>query len=251
MTNPRGIMVAGTDTGVGKTIVTAGLARVLADDGLDVGVMKPVETGWPADQGPWPADAALLREAARVDDPPSLAVPWAFEPPVAPFVAGRYAEQPNLLETISSAFGKIAERHAFTLVEGAGGLSVGLQGAGEQLLDYADLALELDLPLLIVGRAHLGTLNHCYLTEHYARSRGCRILGFVLNGLDPGLDDPSARGNPALIEERSALPVWGVLPQLDAEPTVESAAALIREHFDLGAFRRALSLPSASSGDGP
>ena len=122
MARPRGILVTGTDTGVGKTVVAAGLARALVDRGLDVGVMKPAETGWPGADGPWPADAALLRDAARVLDGPDLVVPWVFEPPVAPFVAAREAGQLHLYGVIQDRFGKIAERHAFIVVEGAGGL---------------------------------------------------------------------------------------------------------------------------------
>ncbi len=251
MASRRGILITGTDTGVGKTTVAVGLARVLADEGWDLGVMKAVETGWPRDRGAWPADAALLREAARSPDPPEWVVPWIFEEPLAPFVAARREGLSSLREKIVSAFANIAEHHSFTLVEGAGGLSVGIQGEGPHLLDYADLALDLDLPLLIVGRAHLGTLNHCFLTEHYARTRGCRVLGFVLNGLDPSRGDPSVRENPALIAERSGVPVWGVLPQVEPAPTVETAAALIRDHFDLGAFCRAVDLPGPTSGDGP
>jgi dethiobiotin synthetase len=121
---------------------------------------------------------------------------------------------------------------------------VGIEAGDRALLDYADLSLALELPLLIVGRAHLGTLNHCFLTEHYARTRGCRCLGFVLNGFDAALDDPSAADNPRLVAERSGLPVWGVLPQLGEAPTVERAAELLREHLDLEGLCRALELPS-------
>lgn len=241
----RGVLITGTDTGVGKTVVAAGLARALVEDGIDVGVMKPAETGWPAERGPWPTDAAFLREAAGVDDPADWVVPWVFDPPVAPVVAARQAGEMDLFERIEAQFARIAEHHAITLVEGAGGLSVPLDGQGRDRRDYADLAQRLQLPLLVVARAHLGTLNHSFLTVHYARARGLRVLGLILNGFDAALDDPSAASNPRLVEEMCEAPVWGVLPRLEADPTVGACADLVRRHLDLDAVRRALGLPDA------
>jgi len=248
----RGLLITGTDTGVGKTVVAAGLARALRERGHDVGVMKPAETGWAPGRGPWPTDADRLREAAGVDDPPDLVVPWIFEPPVAPIVAARAAGEADLLSRIVRRYRRLAARHTVLLVEGAGGLGVPIDDGDDGPRDYADLALALGLPLVIVARAHLGTVNHTFLTVRYARDRGLEVLGIVVNGLDRTRADPSAASNPGLVQERCGVPVWGPVPRLEASPTVEACADLVRDHVDLSALSRALDLaPTSREGARP
>jgi dethiobiotin synthetase len=236
----RGLLITGTDTGVGKTFVAAGIARALRDDGIDLGVMKPAETDHA--EGPWPADALTLATAARVTDPADIVVPYVFEPPVAPLVAARRANRTIEVERIVEAFERIAARHETVIVEGAGGLAVPLAEFGEndRLFDYADLARRLDLPLLIVARAHLGTLNHTALTLEYARQRGVPVVGVVVNGLDHALEDASAPDNPALIEEMGGVPVFGVIERLEGIVDVERMAAAVRASVDLDRLRNLL-----------
>jgi dethiobiotin synthetase len=236
----RGLLITGTDTGVGKTFVGSGLARALCDGGIDVGVMKPAETGHTG--GPWPADAHALVTAARSTDPPDLVVPYAFEPPVAPLVAARQAGRTIEVERIVDACERISARHECVLVEGAGGLAVPLGefGEGDRLFDYADLALRLELPLLVVARAHLGTLNHTFLTLEYARRRGVPLVGVVLNGLDRTLEDPSAPENPSLVEEMGNVPVLGVIERLEGIVDVERMGATVREALDVDHLKNLL-----------
>lgn len=212
---PRGLLVTGTDTGVGKTFVAAGLVRLLRARGIDCGVMKPAETGHDARiAGPWPADARTLAMAAGTLDPLEVVCPYVFAPPVAPLVAARRAGRPIVIERIVDCFERLGARHDFVLVEGAGGLSVPLGEFGENdhLFDYADLAKLLGIPLLVVARAHLGTLNHSFLTVHYARARGVHTVAIVLNGLDPTIEDASVQDNAIIAEEMTGIPVIGTLP---------------------------------------
>lgn len=239
--NP-GLLITGTDTGVGKTFVAAGLARTLRSADIDIGVMKPAETGHDAAGGPWPADAQTLAVAAKSGDPADIVVPYVFAPPVAPLVAARAAGRVIAVERIADAFERILAKHDFVLVEGAGGLAVPLAefGVGDRPFDYADLALMLDLPLLVVARAHLGTLNHTALTLQYARQRGVAVAGVVVNGLDPSLDDPSVPENPSLIEEMEAVPVLGVIERLDGVVDVDRMARAVGDALDLDALRARL-----------
>ena len=236
----RGLLVTGTDTGVGKTFVAAGIARVLSDDGVDVGVMKPAEPDHA--EGRWPSDAQTLAIAARSGDPADMVVPYVFAPPVAPLVAARMANRAIEIERIFDAFERIAARHETVLVEGAGGLAVPIAEFGEcdRLFDYADLAKRLDLALLVVSRAHLGTLNHTALTIEYARQRGVPVTGGVVNGLDRSIEDPSAPDNPALIEEMGGVPVFGVIERLEGIVDVDRMAAAVRESVDLDQLRTLL-----------
>jgi dethiobiotin synthetase len=194
----RGYFVTATDTGVGKTFVTAGLAAALRARGRDVAVFKPVQSGaLVADPS---GDAALLGADCV----------YAFRAPLAPLVAARAEGRQIELEPILERAQKLEQEHEILLVEGAGGLLVPLSDD----LDVAGLAAALDLPLLVVARAGLGTVNHTLLTIEAARARGLEIAGVVLNGDS----DESTRDNPALIETRSGVSVLARIPRL-ADPS--------------------------------
>jgi dethiobiotin synthetase len=170
----RGLFVTGTDTGVGKTVVGCFLAEALRGRGVDVGVMKPIETGV-GPQGP--LDAIALRESAEVDDPLDLVCPQRFELPAAPSVAAAREGREVDRDSIRRAFLALRERHAFLLVEGAGGLLVPIT------TDYAmvDLIGELGLPVLVVARGSLGTVNHTLLTLEAIERRGLPLAGVVVS----------------------------------------------------------------------
>jgi dethiobiotin synthetase len=234
MPDSRGLFVTGTDTGVGKTFVACGLAAALSRSGADVGVMKPVASGCrrapgAGRRGLASGDAEALSRASGAGDPPALVTPFAFEPPISPDQAARLARRPIALDRVEAAFRALAGRHDVMLVEGVGGLLVPL-GPGATV---AEMALRLGLPLLVVARDGLGTLNHTLLTLDTARRRGLRVSAVVLNRADrrrPGLPE---RLNPATLRREAGVPVLGPLPR-GAGPA--SFRALIRA-LD-GALRR-------------
>lgn len=170
----RGLFVTGTDTGVGKTVVACALAAALRARGLDVGAMKPIETG--VGRG-GPLDALALRAAAGADDPLDDVCPQRFALPAAPTVAaereGRWVD----LRAVDRAFRRLAARHALLVVEGAGGL-LAPAAAGATM---ADLAARLGLPLLLVTRAAIGTINQTRLALEAAARRGLRVAGVVVS----------------------------------------------------------------------
>jgi len=172
-----GLFITGTDTGVGKTVVSCALARGLRAAGVDVGVMKPVETGVPSSG---PEDARALIRAADVSDDVDLVCPIQYAMPAAPEAAaaaeGSEAEVSSS-ERISRAFTTLSDRHAFMLVEGAGGILVPF----DEQTTMATVARQLGLPVLIVARASLGTINHTLLTLEACKKRGLDVLGVVLS----------------------------------------------------------------------
>jgi dethiobiotin synthetase len=174
----RGVFVTGTDTGVGKTLLSAGLAALFKEKGFDVGVMKPVESGCRRENGRLiPSDAIFLKEMAGSQDELEIINPYALEHGLAPALAAEMEGVEIRLEVIKRAYDLIASRHDMVIIEGAGGLLVPLRG------DYfiADLTKEWELPLLIVTEARLGIINHSLLTIHYAQQRGIPLLGIVIN----------------------------------------------------------------------
>jgi dethiobiotin synthetase len=221
----QGLFITGTDTEVGKTFVTASLAAVLRQS-IDVGVFKPMMSGI-AREHPQ-SDAQLLKKAAQVHDALSEINPYQFDEPLAPFVASKRAGKNISLSELLLAWSKIKNKHDFYLVEGAGGLAVPL---GEDYL-VGDLAKALQLPLVIVARPGLGTVNHTLLTVYYAQQLGLRIAGIVINGLKPAEASVAEQTNPALIESYSGIPVLGVLPWLGENPAIKDMVRQTEQHLD-------------------
>lgn len=205
-----GVFVTGTDTEVGKTLVTAALACRLKQGGAKVGVMKPVETGSGAGSLTL-SDGERLKAGAGSDDPLDLISPYRFPAPLAPLAAARQAGVTINPERIRASFETLAARYEVLLVEGVGGVMVPL---AEQfnVLDLIDL---LGLPVLIVGRATLGGVNHALLTVEALRRRDIAIVGFVLN--QPSTPDAlshaqQSQATVSLVKELSNVPVVGPLP---------------------------------------
>jgi dethiobiotin synthetase len=192
--NARGYFVTATDTAVGKTVVTAGLATAFRARGRDVAIFKPVQSGALADDPT--GDAALLGADCV----------YSFAAPLAPLVAARAEGKTIELEPILARAQKLASEHEILLIEGAGGLLVPLAPG----LDIAGLAVALGLPLIVVARAGLGTVNHTLLTIEAARARGLAVAGVVLNGES----DMSTANNATLIEAGSGAPVLARIPRL-------------------------------------
>jgi dethiobiotin synthetase len=171
------VLVTGTDTGVGKTIVTAAIAAATTAAAHRVAVLKPAQTGDDDDAG----------TVSRLAAPATVTTLARYPNPLAPLAAARTAGLPPLsLDRVAQATAELAERHDLVLVEGAGGLLVpmGLQPATgrapEQPWTVADLAVALGAPAVVVVRAGLGTLNHTALTIEALRRRGvpaCVVIG--------------------------------------------------------------------------
>lgn len=220
---PRGVFVTGTDTAVGKTLVSAALARYLRSRQMKVAVMKPVETGVP-DPGVTGPDAALLRWAADCTAEPVEVAPYRFRAPLAPSLAAEdEGVRINLSHIVETANG-LSARHDFTIVEGAGGLMVPLAGG----LLVADLVLQLGFPLLVVCRPGLGTINHTLLTVHAARTMGIPLAGFIINGM-PAQPDAAEATAPHTLASVASADLLGVLPRAEGsdEQKVEALAEAI------------------------
>lgn len=177
---PRGVFITGTDTSVGKTIVTAAVATALAAHGVNVGIMKPIATGGEAPHR-HPSDPDWLMSVTGVQDSPALVTPYRFKLPASPLVAAAHEHVSVDLARVMQAFHSIAARHDCVLVEGIGGVLVPI--TKDRFV--ADLIKQLRLPALVIARAGLGSINHTLLTLECLRTRGVPILGLVFNDPAP------------------------------------------------------------------
>lgn len=205
----RGIFVTGTDTGVGKSLVSAALALFLVRKGIRVGVMKPVESGVP-DPERLGADGELLRWASGCEAPEALISPCRLRQPLAPSLAAQLAGTPINIDGLVSAAKQLLDRYEFVIIEGAGGLMVPLRDS----FLIGDLACRIGLPLLTVCRPDLGTLNHTLLTLHAARCWGLRPTGLVINGM-PAAAGLAEQHAPSMLGALGAVDVWQVLPRIE------------------------------------
>jgi dethiobiotin synthetase len=200
----RGLFVTATDTGVGKTEVACALVADARARGVDAVGMKPAQSGAAAGE---PSDAERLAEAADGVEPLSAICPYSLAAPLAPAVAAR-------LEGVEISFARIvdgaralAARHDALVVEGAGGLLVPLT----ERESFADLAVALALPVVVVARAGLGTVNHVALTVEALRRRGLAIAAVVLNRT-VATDDPSVPTNAGEIARLTGVAPAALLP---------------------------------------
>jgi len=189
------LFITGTDTGVGKTVVTACLARALRSLGADCVAMKPFASGceW-RDDTLFPEDAAFFEEVGGFDLPPDLICPIRLELPLAPLVAAELSriETTDWPLRAKAAFEELTRRHEWVLVEGVGGWFVPLyRRADNSIATCADLARDWELPVLVVARRTLGTINHTALTCHAVRE-WADLEGVVFCDAAPVADDDLA-----------------------------------------------------------
>lgn len=220
-----GFFVTGTDTDVGKTTIAAGLLRAARLAGLSTAAVKPLASGCEAGaDGLRNSDAlALLAECSL---PLSYAEvnPFAFAPAIAPHLAAREAGVQLKVEALAAAVQAVLAQQAdFTLVEGAGGWRVPLDGQAT----LAELPVALDLPVILVVGVRLGCINHALLTAEAIARDGLRLAGWVANVLDPQtsrLDD-----NLRTLTERLVAPCLGRVPRLQ-----QADAAAVARHLNIG-----------------
>ncbi|WP_169988158.1 dethiobiotin synthase [Microbispora sp. H10836] len=236
------LIVTGTDTGVGKTVVTAALAVLAGERGATVAVVKPAQTGVAAGE---PGD---LDEVIRLSGVTTTFEMTRYPDPLSPAAAARARGLPTVSLTSAAArIEELAESHRLVLVEGAGGLLVRYDEEGGTL---ADLARRLHAPVLVVARAALGTLNHTALTLEAMAGRGLDLAGVVIGSwpADPGLAE---RSNVADLEILAARPLSGAMPEgagaLGREAFARAARAglapALGGMFDPARFRSTLKLP--------
>jgi dethiobiotin synthetase len=199
---PHGFFVTGTDTGVGKTLISCALLRALARRGLRAVGMKPVAAGATMQDGRLVnEDVTALKAAGNVEVPDELVNPYCFAPPIAPHLAAAEAGVAIDLRRLENACTRLATLADCVVVEGAGGFRVPL---GPDV-DTADLASRLRLPVILVVGMRLGCINHALLTAAAVESAGLSLAGWVANHIDP--DMLHATGNVKTLQDRLSAPL--------------------------------------------
>ena len=212
----KGFFVTGTDTGVGKTIITAALIKAAHILGFKACGMKPIETGCKRAENSEgnnsliPSDGTFLREITGTGESIDLITPIRFENPLAPLPASEIENKPIDLDKIKTAYKELSNRYDVIIVEGIGGLLVPIKR------DYfvIDLAKDFGLPIIVVSKPGLGTINHTMLTVNYAINKGLDVAGIIINYSRTSEGTLAENTNPEIIRRLSPVPVIGIFPYL-------------------------------------
>ena len=208
------LFISGTDTGVGKTVVTALLALKFQQRNLSVGVCKPFASGCQWRDGALVSDDALyLKTVLNLPESLSQINPITLEEPLTPLVAARRADisTADWRVRARAAIDELAARYDVVLVEGVGGLEAPIGEDENGIWTARDFAADLDCPIVLVARRGLGTINHTLLSVKSAP----RVCALVFNDAAPvEAEDVAAQTNVALLREMTGLPVWGQVPFL-------------------------------------
>lgn len=202
------IFVTGTDTDIGKTVVTAGLAAVMQSLGYKAGVYKPFQSGAEEKNGFLVSpDLAFVK---KLDFYVETLSTYLLKPPTAPYIAAEIDGVQINLNTVCREYQTLKQNCETVLVEGAGGLMVPVTKDAVM----GDVANMLDLPVLIVARPDLGTINHTLLTINQAKVIGLDIAGVIINRYPQDTDDIAIKTAPRLIEEYSDVNILGIIPDI-------------------------------------
>jgi dethiobiotin synthetase len=225
----KGFFMTGTDTGVGKTVITGALILFIRHLGFRVCGMKPIETGClkskfkvqsskfkVKEEVLIPPDGMFLKKIADMDDTINSVTPIRLENPLAPFPASEIEGIPVDIEKIKKAYAELSKKYDVVVVEGIGGLLVPIQR------DYfvLDLAKEFGLPIIIVSRPGIGTINHTLLTINHAMKERLNVAGIILNYSRPPENTLAEETNPEVIRQICPVPILGIFPYIKSRERV-------------------------------
>lgn len=212
-----GLFITGTDTGVGKTLIAGGIAHVLTQQGLRVGVFKPIATGCHMEKGKLVSDdAKFLVQCSNCSCGLAVVNPITYATPAAPIVAAEIEDRHIDYGRIEDAYRFICEHHDIVIVEGIGGIRVPVS----KRVDVLELADQFGMPIVVVARPNLGTINHTLLTVDAIRINDLPFAGVVINGHKHDSADPAEKTAARIISEFDDIKILSVVP-FDPASSVE------------------------------
>jgi dethiobiotin synthetase len=222
----KSFFITGTDTDVGKTYVTAGLAVAFRKMGIDVGVMKPFAAGTAQKKGFKSEDVEILSAASQSSDPESLVNPQFFPIPASPYTAWKNLKTKPKVSTILSSFKKLSNLHELLLVEGMGGIMTPV------LKDYhiSNLIKDMKIPAVIVARSKVGTINHTIMTAMMCKKYKIPIKGIIINDFDS--DGYNVRELTRDLKNLLGVPVLGSIPFIE-DLSDSSLYAIFKKNINL------------------
>lgn len=224
----KAFFITGTDTGVGKTAIAAGLAGSMRKLGIDVGVMKPIATGIPQKSGFKSHDVSVLCEASGVKDSEDMVNPLFMSIPTSPYDASKLLEMPIDMPVIFERFKKLLSMHEILLVEGIGGLMTPIT----KNFFVADMIKAMAIDAIIITRATLGTLNHTVMTCRMCKDYGIKIKGMIINNFDEK-GTAAEKSAPTTLHELTGVDILGIVPFIKDYDKIDSMIDMVGKKIDI------------------
>ncbi|MDE1816150.1 MAG: dethiobiotin synthase [Thaumarchaeota archaeon] len=227
----KSYFIAGTDTGVGKTTITAAIAASLRKRNIDVGVMKPVATGLAQKTGFKSQDVALLHDAAQVNDDEKTINPVFLPLPTSPYDASKILNMKIDMSIVFERYRYLVKSHQMVLVEGIGGIMTPIT----RDFFVADMIKQMNLETIVVTRSTLGTINHTVLTIELCKKYQIPVKGLIINYFDEK-GGPAERNSPSTLHEVTGLPILGIIPFVKDYQKFEVMANVVEKNMDMNVF---------------
>ena len=227
----KSFFVTGTDTGVGKTVITAALAMCLRKLGIDVGVMKPIASGIPQKTGFKSSDVSSLYEAAGITDSEEMINPVFLPIPTSPYDATKILNVSIDMPLIFEKFQNLIKTHQMLLVEGIGGIMTPIT----KNFFVADMIKAIGLDTIIVTRSTLGTLNHTIMTLRMCKDYEIPVKGMIVNYFDER-GGPAEKNAPATLYELTGIPILGIIPFVKDYQKLDTMVNIVEKNIDLNSF---------------
>ncbi|MEX1996772.1 MAG: dethiobiotin synthase [Nitrosopumilaceae archaeon] len=224
----NGYFVTGTDTGVGKTAITAGIAGSLRKLGVNVGVMKPIATGYQQKAGYKSSDVTILAEAAGIKDPEDLINPVFLPIPTSPYDASKLLSMPIDIPLILTKFKKLLSLHDMILIEGIGGIMTPIT----KNFFVADMIKAMAIETIVVTRATLGTLNHTVMTCKMCKDYDIKVKGLVINNFDEK-GTPAEKSAPTTLYELTGINIIGIIPFIKDLNQTDKMIEMVSKKIDV------------------
>jgi len=224
----KAYFVTGTDTGVGKATVTAGLAGCIRNLGINVGVMKPIATGLAEKQGYKSKDVAILSEAAGTNDSEDLVNPIFLPAVASPYDASKLLNMSIDMPLVFTKFKKLLSTHDVILVEGIGGIMTPIT----KKFFVVDMIKAMALESIIVTRASLGTLNHTVMTFKMCQENGIKIKGVIINNFDEK-GTIAEKNAPTTIHELTGINILGTIPFIKDFNDINMMIKTVERNIDI------------------
>jgi len=224
----KAYFITGTDTGVGKTVITAGLAGSMRKLGVNVGVMKPIATGITQKTGFKSLDVGIIVEASRTKDSEDLINPVFLPIPTSPYDATKLLSLSVDMPLILTTFTKLLSIHDVLLVEGIGGIMTPIT----KNFFVADMIKAMGIETIIVTRATLGTLNHTMMTYQLCKDYGIKVKGIVINNFDEK-GSAAEKNAPITLHEITGLDILGVVPFIKDYNKIDTMIEMVGKKVDV------------------
>jgi len=227
----KSFFVTGTDTGVGKTVITAALAMCLRKRGIDVGVMKPIASGIPQKTGFKSSDVSLLCGAAGITDSEEMINPIFLPIPTSPYDATKILNIPIDTPLIFEKFQKLLKIHQMLLIEGIGGIMTPIA----KDFFVADMIKTMRLDTIVVTRSTLGTLNHSIMTLRMCQEYEIPVKGMIVNYFDER-GSPAEKNAPSTLYELTGIPILGIIPFVKDYQKLDTMIGMVEKNIDLNSI---------------